>query len=1305
VQERLNLVTTAADILDRANMVRYNHKTESLGVTDVGRVASHYYIKYSTIEAFNTMLTPHLSDSEALHVLCSSAEFDQLKVRPEEVAEIETLAKHSSVRVRGSETDTAGKVSILLQAHQKQCRVNSFTLQSDTYYIVQNGGRICRAIFEICLKKGWQTMAHHFLNLSKGIDKRMNNQQTPLRQFGGDLPDNVIKYIENNNFSVDQLFDMTPSEIGDLCHNKNIGAKVLAFIRRLPYLEVEAVVRPITRQIIRLDLSITPAFEWSDKYHKGAEGFWVWIEDAESENIYHSEYLVIGRRGMGDVSRMEITVPVHDPPPAQYYVRVVSDKWVGCESMTTVSFKHLMLPDARPVHTDLLDVHPMPVAALHNPAFEALYPRFSHFNPIQSQLFHALYHTDSNILVGAPTGSGKTITAELAILRVLNNKILKRQNSSQQAAAAGDGKTADDTKTTSSNSSTDNTNSVVVYIAPMKALARERMKDWKVRLGEQLKLTVVELTGDVTPDIGVLKRADVIITTPEKWDGITRGWRQRDYAKSVALVIIDEIHLLGEERGPVLEVIVSRMRFIGAQTAQSIRFVGLSTALANPRDVGDWLGISDDVGLYNFRPSVRPIPMEIFIQGFPGKHYCPRMATMNKPAYAAIMEHSPQKPVLIFVSSRRQTRLTALDLISYCAADEFPKKFLHFPEEEVMNIASTLRDKALQDTLIFGVGIHHAGLDDHDRNTVEDLFVNGKIQILVCTSTLAWGVNFPAHLVIVKGTEYFDGKLKRYVDFPVTDVLQMMGRAGRPQFDDTGVSCVFVHEPKKSFYRKFLHEPFPLESSLHLQLHNHLNAEIAMGSICNLTDCVEYLSWTFFFRRLIMNPSYYQLQEFTNEAVSKFLSEMIKSTLADLQDAGCIVHGEEGDTLEVTALGKIASTYYINYKTASFFQDQIRDLSSELTTVQNVCFVLAHASEFSELPVRHCEDELNADLAARLPWALGPEESMESSNIKTFLLLQAHFTRSPLPISDYVNDTKSVLDQVPRVLSSFMDIAALEMRADVVLCLVRIAQMVVQGLAEGASSLCQLPGVSPDRPDIARELSSRLKGFSSRGGANRAGSGAEAGAGKGNKKANLGLGGLLSVPEKTVQGWLSELVDAQHRAECMQVLRRMPVLTAECSVRRVTDTLAVAGSALTEVQTLNMDSVDLSLRSDIRVEENYELRTYLRCARGSAACRVFAPRINKSKTVSWWVLLSCTDRNAASTSASSSSSSSSSSSAPVPAVLLGMKRVEMRGAQMSVALPFRLPRGVQPSGAQLLVQVFADSIADIDLVVPVEMPQ
>jgi activating signal cointegrator complex subunit 3 len=120
----------------------------------------------------------------------------------------------------------------------------------------------------------------------------------------------------------------------------------------------------------------------------------------------------------------------------------------------------------------------------------------------------------------------------------------------------------------------------------------------------------------------------------------------------VALVIIDEIHLLGQDRGPVIEVIVSRMRYIAEQTDSNIRFVGLSTALANAKDVADWMGIHK-LGLFNFKPSVRPVPIKVFFDGFSEKHYCPRMATMNKPCFKAINTHSKDAPVLVFVSSRR----------------------------------------------------------------------------------------------------------------------------------------------------------------------------------------------------------------------------------------------------------------------------------------------------------------------------------------------------------------------------------------------------------------------------------------------------------------------------------------------------------------------------------------------------------------------------------------------------------------------------------------------------------------------------
>src|SRR5947209_3508437 len=135
------------------------------------------------------------------------------------------------------------------------------------------------------------------------------------------------------------------------------------------------------------------------------------------------------------------------------------------------------------------------------------------------------------------------------------------------------------------------------------------------------------------------------------------------------------------------------------------------------------------------------------------------MLSMNKPAYAAIKTHSPTQPVIIFVSSRRQTALTAQDLIAYCGMEDNPKRFLKLSEDGLEGILSRVTDSTLKNALSFGIGFHHAGLTENDRKISEELFVNQKIQILVATSTLAWGVNFPAHLVIVKGTEYWNYKI------------------------------------------------------------------------------------------------------------------------------------------------------------------------------------------------------------------------------------------------------------------------------------------------------------------------------------------------------------------------------------------------------------------------------------------------------------------------------------------------------------------------------------------------------------------
>jgi replicative superfamily II helicase len=857
---------------------------------------------------------------------------------------------------------------------------------------------------------------------------------------------------------------MDSKEIGLMIRNNRMGELVFQYAKQFPMVSLEAEIFPITRTILRVQLQVTADFVWSDRIHGSVEPFYIWVEDSENTEILYSEYILINKKHHRETQILAFTIPIPytsstcDNLPSQIFIRALSDRWIGAETMLPVSFKHLILPEQnRAPHTNLLDLQPLPVSALKDPVLEEICSqRFSYFNPVQTQVFHTLYHRRENVLLGAPTGSGKTVAAELAMWAAFR----------------------------------DFPKSKVVYIAPLKALVKERVQDWKKRLMPLMGRTLVELTGDVTPDIKTIEHADVIITTPEKWDGVSRSWKNRKYVTDTSCVIIDEIHLLGGDRGPILEVIVSRMNYISTNTDKKIRIVGLSTALANAGDLADWLGI-EYVGLFNFRHSVRPVPLEIYIEGHAGKHYCPRMISMNKPAYSAILTHSPTQPVIVFVSSRRQTRLTAQDFISLCANDDNPRRFLHMPEVDMETIVTTIRDASLKLSLQFGIGLHHAGLVEKDRQIVEELFLHGKIQVLIATSTLAWGVNLPAHLVVVKGTEFYDAKIKKYKDFPITDVLQMMGRAGRPQFDTTGVAVVLVHDIKKNFYKKFLHEPFPVESSLHECLHEHLNAEIATGTISTKQDAMDYVTWTYFFRRVAMNPTYYGCHDSLENSVNVFLSNLIEQTFQDLQASECIQITED-DSLSPTAYGYLASHYYLNYKTIKMIKDRLvqkyhangnpekgeyihGDFSKLLR-------IMSDAMEFAELPVRHNEDLQNRDLEFQLPIPIfestkssfdDPKAmyTLDSPHVKTFLLLQAHLCRlEPLPVADYVTDTFSVLDQSIRVIQSMIDIAVMKGWLKLTFGLISLLQSIKQARWPTDSPLLILPHVKVQMVETLEKL-------------------------------------------------------------------------------------------------------------------------------------------------------------------------------------------------------------------------------------------
>lgn len=186
-----------------------------------------------------------------------------------------------------------------------------------------------------------------------------------------------------------------------------MGKEVKKYVDGFPMISLAASIQPITRTVLRVNLLITPDFKWDDRIHgNGCESWWVWVEDPESDHMYHSEYFLLHRKQVLNCEPQELifTIPIFEPLPPQYYIKATSDRWLGSQSVVAISFKHLILPELHPPHTKLLDLHPLPVKALANPTFESIY-KFKFFNPIQTQTFHTLYHSDTNVLLGAPTGT------------------------------------------------------------------------------------------------------------------------------------------------------------------------------------------------------------------------------------------------------------------------------------------------------------------------------------------------------------------------------------------------------------------------------------------------------------------------------------------------------------------------------------------------------------------------------------------------------------------------------------------------------------------------------------------------------------------------------------------------------------------------------------------------------------------------------------------------------------------------------------------------------------------------------------
>ncbi|KAM3915011.1 putative ATP-dependent DNA helicase HFM1 [Leptodactylus fuscus] len=596
--------------------------------------------------------------------------------------------------------------------------------------------------------------------------------------------------------------------------------------------------------------------------------------------------------------------------------------------------------------------------------FRNIFKEFPYFNYIQSKALDDLLYSDQNFVMCAPTGSGKTVLFEIAIVRLL-----------MESPAPW-------------------TNVKIVYMAPIKALCGQRFEDWKEKF-EPVGLLCKELTGDTeVEDLFEIQHAHIIMTTPEKWDSMTRKWRDNTLVQLVRLFLIDEVHTVKDEsRGATLEVVVSRMKTMHTSLSRAatktqqvlpLRFVAVSATIPNADDIADWLSDGKNPAIcMRMDESHRPVKLRKVVLGFPSSNTQTEFKfdlSLNYKVAGVIQTYSDQKPTLVFCATRKGVQQAASVLAKEAS---FILSVEH--KSRLVKAANGVKDAKLRELVLYGVGFHHAGMDVSDRKIIEATFTAGDLPVLFTTSTLAMGVNLPAHLVIIKSTlHYAAGMFQEYSE---TDILQMIGRAGRPQFDTTATAVILTRLSTKEKYVQMLDGVDTIESSLHRHLVEHLNAEITLHTITDVNIALEWIRSTFLYIRALKNPSHYGFPQGLDKiGIEAKLQELCLRNLNDLSSVGLIRMDEEIN-FKPTENGKLMALYYIAFETAKLF-----NTIQGKETLMDLVILISTCKEFSDVQLRTSEkkilNSLNKDknrVTIRFPM----EGKIKSREMKVNCLIQA----------------------------------------------------------------------------------------------------------------------------------------------------------------------------------------------------------------------------------------------------------------------------------------------------------------------------
>ena len=258
------------------------------------------------------------------------------------------------------------------------------------------------------------------------------------------------------------------------------------------------------------------------------------------------------------------------------------------------------------------------------------------------------------------------------------------------------------------------------------------------------------------------------------------------------------------------------------------------------------------------------------------------------------------RPALVFCGTRKGVVSAALRLKDDCGT-MFVKS--NQQQQRLRMASENIEDENLKRTIKCGVGFHHAGLSINDRRRVENLFIDSTLQVVTCTSTLAVGVNLPAHLVIVLNTKIYRGA---YIAYGRNDLLQMIGRAGRPGFDTEGIAVIVTSESQYDMFKDLEEGAATVESQLSKNLPESINSEIVLQSVNDIEACCTYLRNSFLAVRSQKCPHYYNMK---GEHTNLQLEQIAIQTLKDLETKQMCSFLTDKSSVVSTQLGIVGRIY------------------------------------------------------------------------------------------------------------------------------------------------------------------------------------------------------------------------------------------------------------------------------------------------------------------------------------------------------------------------------------------------------------